>query len=64
LVPLAGVEPAWYHYRMILSHVRLPIPPQRQTPDLSGTIVILPVIYALVNHFSKYLAMKAGTTCG
>ena len=32
LVPLAGVEPARYHYRMILSHVRLPIPPQRQAP--------------------------------
>ena len=30
LVPLAGVEPARYHYRRILSPLRLPIPSQRQ----------------------------------
>lgn len=29
LVPLAGVEPARYRYRRILSPLRLPIPSQR-----------------------------------
>ena len=30
VVPLAGVEPARYRYRRILSPLRLPIPSQRQ----------------------------------
>ena len=30
LVPLAGLEPARYFYRGILSPLRLPIPPQRR----------------------------------
>ena len=30
VVPLAGLEPARYFYRGILSPLRLPIPPQRQ----------------------------------
>ena len=30
MVPLAGVEPARYHYHWILSPARLPISPQRQ----------------------------------
>lgn len=27
MVPGAGLEPAWYHYRTILSRLRLPISP-------------------------------------
>ena len=30
MVPIAGVEPAWYCYRGILSPLRLPISPYRQ----------------------------------
>ena len=33
LVPLAGLEPARYRYRGILSPLCLPIPPQRQLAD-------------------------------
>ena len=33
MVPLAGVEPARFLHRGILSPVRLPIPPQRQRLD-------------------------------
>jgi hypothetical protein len=54
MVPLIGIEPIWYHYRMILSHVRLPVPPQRQYCSLGltcGTINILPTNRRLVNYY-------------
>ncbi len=35
MVPGEGVEPSQYHYRRILSPVRLPISPSRQRPYCS-----------------------------
>ena len=52
LVPVAGLEPARYRYRWILSPLRLPIPSHRQiggemgirTPDTAETV------YMISNH--------------
>lgn len=40
LVPLAGVEPARPQRRLILSQVRLPIPPQRHIDTEQNYIII------------------------
>ena len=40
LVPLAGVEPARPQRRLILSQVRLPIPPQRHVDTEQNYIII------------------------
>ena len=49
LVPLAGLEPARYFYRGILSPLRLPIPPQRR-------VYFLPNVprYGLVGAYIFY----------
>ena len=41
LVPLAGVEPARPQRRLILSQVRLPIPPQRHVNTEQNYIIIV-----------------------
>ena len=40
MVPLAGVEPARPQRRLILSQVRLPIPPQRHVDTERNYIII------------------------
>lgn len=40
MVPLAGLEPARYRYREILSLVRLPISPQRQTVYINPNLIV------------------------
>ena len=40
MVPLAGVEPARPQRRLILSQVRLPIPPQRHVNTEQNYIII------------------------
>lgn len=39
MVPGAGLEPAWYHYRTILSRMRLPISPP-------GELYLIIIAYA------------------
>ena len=49
LVPVTGLEPVRYCYRGILSPLRLPIPPHRQTTD---------VLYTFISGLSRFFVPK------
>lgn len=51
VVPGAGVEPARYCYRGILSPLRLPIPPPGQLRRQ-----MIPIDFAFVKHFPIYFS--------
>lgn len=56
MVPGAGLEPAWYHYRTILSRLRLPISPP-------GEFMCLFIISDPQSEIKGKLALFPGCRC-
>src|SRR3989304_3168384 len=54
-----GVEPSQYHYRRILSPLRLPIPPSPQrtyfTLILMDVLIFLNACYFVADHITNFL---------